>query len=774
MKLAAQNPEKHLTTLREHLVALVDHLPLAVILCQPPDGRVYYTNARAQELFASIQGLGPEWVVNLENARFAVAGGRAAGGLTPVPTALRGERFPQTDILVDAGNATYCLSLSAFPLLDSQGAVACAVVVLEDVTRQRRVESRLEHSQKLLANAQRIAKLGSWESFPARGVLSWSDQVYEIFGVSRESFLPTYESFLKLVAPNDRGPLLEAQSKVIAGQTDLDLEHRIIRPDGSERVIHERGELRIDETTGERCIIGTALDITDLHRAYDEVRASESRYRLLFEHNPQPMWVYDETTLRVLAANPAALAFYGYSIDEFLSMTIAELRPVEDRGNFRLHPAPASGPHYAGVRRHSTKSGRIVFVEIRSHGIQFDGRKARLAQATDVTDRQLLAEQLHKVQRLEAVGQLAGGIAHDFNNLLTVINGYSSLLLARLSEDAEFYSEIAQIREAGQRAANLTQQLLAFSRRQVLKPRPLNLNTIVSGIRPMVSRLLRENVELTIDLGADLRTVMADPTQMEQVLMNLIINASDATQEGGHVSVQTSNIHITSEESRSLVNVTPGDYVVITVADDGLGMPPEVQARVFEPFFTTKKGRGSGLGLPTVHGIVHQSGGHIHLRTGPGEGAVFRVFLPAVDIPAIEPDPVEPVRMTARGRETVLLVEDDEDVGKFAATVLELHGYTVLRAPEPHAALSLAEQHSGPIQLIITDMVLPRMNGRDLAQRLLQEHPESKVLLISGYTDDPLVHQSALGEMHFLPKPFTPQALVTKIRELLDSGRANT
>jgi len=378
--------------------------------------------------------------------------------------------------------------------------------------------------------------------------------------------------------------------------------------------------------------------------------------------------------------------------------------------------------------------------------------------------------QLRQAQKMEAVGRLAGGIAHDFNNLLTVIRGYSRLLLDRASASGhEFRGGLERIDDAADRAASLTSQLLAFSRRQVLQPKVFNLNALVQNLEKMLRRLINEDIEMRTVLAANLGSVRADRSQIEQVIMNLVVNARDAMPRGGKLTVETSNVYLDEEYARSHQTVQPGNYVLLAVSDTGGGINPENLARIFEPFFTTKEiGKGTGLGLSMVYGIIKQSGGNIWVYSEPGRGTSFKIYLPLVNTP-VEQTSVEHQASSSRGVETILLAEDDEQVRELASEALSASGYSVLAAETPQAAISICRSHSGHIDLLLTDVVMPGIGGRDLATHVTAIRPDLKVLYMSGYTPQAILHHGELdADTFFIQKPFTPSSLAAKVREVLD------
>jgi two-component system, cell cycle sensor histidine kinase and response regulator CckA len=391
----------------------------------------------------------------------------------------------------------------------------------------------------------------------------------------------------------------------------------------------------------------------------------------------------------------------------------------------------------------------------------------------DITERKMLGEQLRQSQKMEAIGQLAGGIAHDFNNLLTAINGYSEMSMALLQAEDPLRHNLEEIKKAGDRAAALTRQLLAFSRKQVLQPKVLDLNAIVSDMEKMLRRLIGEDIELRTAFNPELGSIKADPGQIEQVIMNLVVNARDAMPQGGKLTIETENAFFVEEYVGQDSTIVPGAYVMLTVSDTGTGIDEKTKMHVFEPFFTTKEaGRGTGLGLSTVYGIVRQSGGNICIDSEVGQGTTFKIYLPLIDDDAPEykrsPEPQEFLKSS----ETILLAEDEEMVRHLVRDVLKTYGYQVLEASNGGAALLICERHLGPIHLLLTDAIMPEMSGRELEKRLRQLRPDLKVLFMSGYMDDSLIEANSIdSNIPFLQKPFTTQALVRKVREVLQADK---
>jgi PAS domain S-box-containing protein len=500
---------------------------------------------------------------------------------------------------------------------------------------------------------------------------------------------------------------------------------------------------------------------------------TEARFRLLFSSNPHPMWVFDPATFRFLEVNDAAVVTYGYSREEFLRMSVLDIRPPEDipRVVEKIRHTHEDGSY--GQWRHRRKDGTIIHVAITTQHIQFEDRPAELVIAEDITERRQLEEQLRQSQKMEAVGTLAGGVAHDFNNLLTVITGYTKLLLDHPGNDARVTHQLQQIERAGDRAASLTRQLLAFSRRQVLQPRLLNLNDVILGMIKLLHPLIGEDIELVTRLTAAPALIQADPGQMEQVIMNMAVNAREAMARGGKLSFETRN----AVSGEALGNQRAGEKsgVVLVVSDTGCGMDEQTKAHIFEPFFTTKPDTGTGLGLSTVYGIVQQSGGHISVDSEPGRGSTFRIYFPPSSQAESRRIAEPPAGAMSRGNETILVVEDDDGLRELSHKILRMNGYEVLLARRGAEAQETIQQFKGEIALMVTDVIMPGMNGVELAQRLVTERPRMKVLFMSGYTNNAIAQSGVLQPgIAFIQKPFSPADLADKIRQVLDASARRT
>src|ERR1019366_3646341 len=499
------------------------------------------------------------------------------------------------------------------------------------------------------------------------------------------------------------------------------------------------------------------------------------RFRRLFDSNPIGISVADLTG-RILEANDGYLAMIGYTREALLSgvvrwddRTPAEYREKDQIAVEQLQKTGIAQPYEKEMlRKDGTRVPLLIGIAMleASEG-------SILAYTVDLSDRRALENQLRLAQKMEVIGRLAGGVAHDFNNLLTAILGYAELMESQL-EDEGLKSELREIRLAGERAAALTRQLLAFSRKQVLQPRILDLNAVVSEMEKLLRRLIGEDVELTTRLDPALESVKADPGQLEQVLMNLAVNARDAMPEGGTLTIETANSKLDAGFTTAHPGARSGEYAILTVADTGIGMSDEVRSHAFEPFFTTKEhGKGTGLGLATAYGIVKQSDGYITVDSEPGRGTTFRLYFPRAAGAAAASGRGERSALSPRGTETILLVEDESGVRRLSRTILEAQGYIVLEAASGDEALEVVRSHAGEIHLVATDVIMPGMSGRVLWDRLRVLLPDPRVLFMSGYTDDAIARHGVLEPgIAFLQKPFTPFSLAQKVREVLDAGKS--
>ena len=540
-----------------------------------------------------------------------------------------------------------------------------------------------------------------------------------------------------------------------------------------DRTLHDADQ---DRYTMERAMDVLSVEMQGLYRELERrtrheietLRMSDERHRLIFQENPLPVWVLDSETLQYLAINDAMVRTYGYSREEFLSMTAAALKPPEDMAAMAttIRQTADGAVQRLGVRRHRCKDGTVLDMDITVHALIFEGRPAVLGIALDTTRARRLEEELRQAQKMEAIGQLAGGVAHDFNNILAVILVNAEFGLEDLGTDGAGAEQLAEIRDAANRGAALTRQLLTFSRKQKRQARPIALNGVVTELQPMLSRVVGEDVCLETTIAPDLGTIEADRGELAQILMNLVVNARDAMPTGGTLTVQTSNTVVDQVEGSHL-GVGPGAYAVLSVSDTGSGMTAAVQARIFEPFFTTKAvDKGTGLGLATVFGIVKQCGGAISVRSEPGRGSTFLVYFPRIDAVPIAVEVVDFV--PPRGKGTVLLVEDNVQLRQVLHRYLTSWGYTVVEAANGTIALELVREHRGSIDVLLTDLVMPQLDGRTLSRRVLAEQPELRVVFMSGHPEHATVAHAALApEELFLQKPFSAKTLSDTLQRAL-------
>jgi PAS domain S-box-containing protein len=651
------------------------------------------------------------------------------------------------------------------------------VAVVRDISERRRAEEALRRSEERLRQAVRVSNLGIFDHDHVTGAVYWSPEERAIHGWEPER-APTLAEFVAMLHPEDRERIAAAIRRAHdpAGDGTFDVEQRIIRPDGEVRWLVTRSQTVFEGEGDSRQpvrTVGAVLDATEWKRV--EERLAEAQ-----EIGGFGSFEVDVTTW-VGHCSPALCRIFGFENDE----------PFQDvRAFLRKHVHPGDQERADKARAKLLDEGGSDQIEVRY--LRPDGRERilqirRRAQRTvagqltkivgtiqDVTELKRLEEQFRQAQKMEAVGQLAGGVAHDFNNLLTVINGLSELVFHQMRREDSSRELLAEVLDAGERAATLTRQLLAFSRKQVLQPQVLDVNVLLVELSKMLLRLIGEDIGLRLEAGPALGLVKIDPGQFEQAVINLAVNARDAMPGGGRLTIETRNAELDEGHVGQHSEARPGRYVLVAVRDTGHGMDAATRARIFEPFFTTKgPGRGTGLGLAMVYGFVKQSGGHIEVDSAVGSGTTFKVYLPCTDESVPTGRSSHDLVTIPGGTETILLVEDQDAVRTFARHVLLAGGYTVLEARDGGEAFWVAQQQQSPIHLLLTDVVMPRMSGRQLANQLTRDRPAMRVLFMSGHADEAVTRYGVQDTgSAFLQKPFNPVQLARKVREVLDRGAA--
>jgi PAS domain S-box-containing protein len=754
--------------IRELSVA-VDHGPASVLVTDA-DGTIRYVNER----FTRITGYLAAEVLG-QNPRMLNSGATPVQVYRDLWTTIKSGREWRGEIQNRRKSGElFWNAVSISPIRDASGQIARFVGVQEDITARKQAEAvQEEREQRFRQVVENIAEAFYVMTANYSETLYISPAYESIWGRSCRSLYEDPHSFLVPVPAEDRERLQANIARIQAGEDAGEVEFRVIRPDGQARWVLGHAVPIRNEAGEVYRIAGVALDITERKRAEDALRANERRLRTLFETVNLIVLMLDANA-RVDYVNPYFLSLTGYTRDEafgsnWLERFLPKAQQAELSSVFLELLENDFHPHYQNPI--VTKAGEERMISWHNTVLRdAQGRPTgTLSIGEDITEHQRLEEQFRQAQKMEAVGRLAGGVAHDFNNLLTVITSYSTLLLDDMGAADSRREDLEEIRKAATGAAGLTRQLLAFSRQQVLEPKVLDLNAVVAGAGKMLQRLIGEDVALVTVLAPDLGSVKADPGQIEQVIMNLAVNARDAMPDGGKLTIETVNVELGDAYTQEHRPVSPGPYVLLSVSDTGTGMDESTKAHLFEPFFTTKeKGKGTGLGLATVYGIVKQSGGFIWVYSEPGHGTTFKMYLPRVNEPAMDLHQGQTPE-SVRGTETILLAEDAAGVRAVAREVLKRNGYAVIEAADGQAALALAAAHAGPIHLLVTDVIMPEMSGRQLADRLREGRPELKVLFVSGYTDDAIVRHGILEPgIAFLQKPFTPESLARKVRAVLD------
>jgi PAS domain S-box-containing protein len=752
------------------LQAVIDNSPV-VVYVKDLEGRLMYVSPRGDNL---IPGLSTTFIGKAPHDLFSK---EIADSIREVDQrVLTTGLATHTERVVPLPGGPRIFMTIKSLLRDESGNPNAMCAIATDVTEQKQAEQALRESERKLGEAQRVAHVGHWDLDVETLILNWSDETYRIFGLVPQEKVATLACLQELIHPEDRSRIFQAGMQTARGGPRYDVEYRVVRPDGEVRIVHSQGDVTRNGSNQPNRLFGTVQDVTDRKRVEDALRRSEEMLRRAQVIAGVGNWTYD-VLAGVIVGSEENYRICGWGPGPH---SVAEL-------NALCHPddvdrmatawkALLEGNPYE-VEHRIVVNGEVRWVNVRAEPeTDVDGKLVRVTGVTqETTARQRLEDQLRQAQKMEAVGRLAGGIAHDFNNILTVMNGYCAMAIDRLHAGDPLRGLLSEVGKAGERAAALTRQLLAFSRKQILQPCVTDLNALVREMTKMLQRLIGDDYELAVTLDRHLSQVMVDPGQFEQVLMNLTVNGRDAMPQGGSIAVETSNVELTSLACHDRADVEPGRYVRLTVRDTGHGMDEATQSRIFEPFFTSKEvGQGTGLGLAVVEGIVRQSGGHIEVQSEVGRGSAFSIYIPAIEEVVVPAAALAVVSAAPRGTETVLMVDDDDDVRTLIGMILRASGYKVLVARDGEEAVRTGRGFMGPIHLLVTDVVMPKMSGRRLADLLLAERPDLKILFASGYSAEIVGRHGILeGCGEYLSKPFSPVTLVRKVREMLDAERTS-
>jgi PAS domain S-box-containing protein len=759
--------ERALRAQEHEFRAIAEALPIGLILRDPSGMIVYGNPAYARIAGISVEaaeGGGWKSVIHPDDLARVTAGVQRA--------ATSGEPFLSEHRHFFAAGREVWVSTRTFPVFLG-GTLQRVVTLLEDITTRRASAEALRASEERFRTICEVAPLGIFLSDENARVIYSNPAAERILG--RTTAEIRGKGWGSAVHPDDRAEVERVVATAQKGPGGgFTVSTRLVHPDGT--IIWTETQSR-NLYDGERYLgrVSLTSDVTERRRMVQAVYESEALFRELSENV--------DAVFYLARPDASGVDFVSQGFEKVWGRTIAELQANPLLWMAAIHPEDRESvassfehdrAHFQADYRVIRPDGAIRWISDRSFPVRdADGKIVRIAGiATDETERRTLEAQLLQSQRLESIGRLAGGVAHDFNNLLTVIMSHAAFARQDVANAAE---DLVSIERAGRRAAELTAQLLAFARRQVIEPRVVDLNALTGQIDRMLQRLIGASISLQTQLQPSLWPVKVDPAQMEQVLVNLAVNARDAMPDGGTLTIETANVTLGPIYAGTHADVSPGAYVMVAVSDSGEGIDPAFLPMIFEPFFTTKlDGAGTGLGLATCYGIVEQAGGHIWAYSEPGRGATFKVYLPKAEGVAAEVALTEPIEATG-GNETVLLVEDDADVRAIGVRTLRSQGFQVLEAVDGIDAMTVARGYSGMIHVLVTDVVMPRMGGKELAERLSAERPEMRILFASGYTRNAIVHQGVLEKgTSFLQKPYVPAVLVARVREVLDEEGGKT
>lgn len=674
-------------------------------------------------------------------------------------------------LLISRNGRTIPIADSGSPIRNEEGKIIGVVLVFRDQTDERAAQKALHESERayrtLAENLPCIVyRLHIGEG---QGMEFFNDMVGPMTGFTKEELkMGEICSIDSLIHEEDRNRVIDTVKEATRSNSYFHIDYRIRHKDGTVRHFSERGKLVSGDEGKARCIDGVIFDVTDMKQAEEKLRILSQAV----EQSPASVTITDLEG-RIEYVNSRFTAVTGYRLEELRGKSPAVLKSTETPpGQYgKIWKTVKAGEEWHGILHNRKKDGTPFWGKTTISPIRNEAGRIThfLSIKEDITAQRILEEQLRQIQKLESVGRLAGGVAHDFNNMLSVISGHAEMAMMKMEKSHPLYADLQQILRTAQRSADLTRQLLAFARKQTANPKILDLNDTIAGTLSMLRRLIGENIELIWKPGLEPWPVMIDPAQLDQILVNLAVNARDAITGVGTLSIETDNVMVDETYLDTHAEFTLGEYVRLTVSDTGSGMDPETMEKIFEPFFTTKEvGKGTGLGLSVVYGIVKQNNGFINVYSEKGRGSTFKIYLPRTHVKPTDEQPPSEEKLL-RGSETILLVEDEDAVLNLGKDVLEKYGYTVYAARTPGEALSLVRGLQDVVHLLITDVVMPEMNGWELKERLVQQYPKIQVLFMSGYPADIIAHHGVLQkDVQFLQKPFSIKTLAQKVRDVLN------
>jgi PAS domain S-box-containing protein len=756
--------------------AVQQQMPVGVAVAEVPSGRLVSVNAQMTEIFRQPFSPAPDLNSYAEWVGYHPNGSRYLPMEWPLArTVTTGESVRGEEMRIARGDGTDgYIRMSSSPVKDGEGNVVAAVAIVLDLTDQRQAERAVRVTDERYKFVARATNDVIWDWDLRTNALVWNDSVETVFGHKQHKIFPEIQWWYDHIHPEDRDRVVGGIHAVIESEgTSWSDQYRYRRADGKYANVMDRGYIARDSSGKALRLIGAMTDVTERSRSEAAIR-----FQAQLLNAVQQAVVATDPEGYVIFWNSYAEKLYGWTAAEAVGRQVNELTTsafLRDHAH-EIEQKAAAGESWTGEFLVQGKHARAFPALLTTSPILDEqGRLLGIVRVSiDLTERRNLEEQFRQSQKMDAVGRLAGGIAHDFNNLLTVIRLNTEIIMEGFDPTDPRSEDVRQIRAAAERASSLTRQLLAFSRKQILQPRVLDLNSVVNAVEPMLRRLIGEDIIISSSCAAR-GYIVADPGQLEQILVNLVVNARDAMPQGGTISVETGNVELDETYTSEHAPVIPGRYVMLAVGDNGVGMTRDIREHAFDPFFTTKEaGKGTGLGLATVYGIVKQSGGYVWIYSEPGLGTTLKLYFPEVSsATAFKAEEYKAIpKEGARGSETILLVEDEEAVRGLTSRILQKQGYRVIAAQHGKEAMDIATKEEGRIDLVLTDIVMPGMNGRGLVERLAGIRPRIKSLYMSGYTDDAILRRGVLTQRSSLiQKPFSAADLMNRVGELLAQSR---